>query len=225
VAAVILGLSAIGKPSLGAFADHIGGKYVLGSGPIITGVGYLTLLGASRGWVIVSAVMLVGFTLAAPVGLVPMALAETLGLKRFGSLMGWLGLIFTFGLFFGPLVVGRMSMCSAATDTLTRRSQRLQLSRDFLVSYAPHRSLPFGDVQMKADRVVRQFGRFPVAAPRKYTGLPDPRRSAERVDIAHLQNKLVNLANYRVLTATYRARRHSATTLSRAHHRPDPRGG
>jgi MFS family permease len=108
VAAVILGLSAIGKPSLGALADHIGGKYVLGSGLIITGVGYLTLLGASRGWVIVPAVMLVGFTLAAPVGLVPMVLAETFGLKRFGSLMGWLGLIFTFGLFFGPLVVGGM---------------------------------------------------------------------------------------------------------------------
>jgi MFS family permease len=37
-----------------------------------------------------------------------MVLSETFGLKRFGSLMGWLGLIFTFGLFFGPLVVGGM---------------------------------------------------------------------------------------------------------------------
>jgi MFS family permease len=56
----------------------------------------------------------------------PMVLAETFGLRRFGSLMGWLGLIFTFGLFSGPLVVGRMfdgfrsytpayEMCAAAS--------------------------------------------------------------------------------------------------------------
>jgi MFS family permease len=35
-----------------------------------------------------------------------MVVAETLGLKRFGTLFGWLGLIVTSGLFVGPLVVG-----------------------------------------------------------------------------------------------------------------------
>ncbi len=126
VVAIILGLTAIGKPSMGALADHIGGKGVLGLGLIITGSGFLTLLGVRHGWVVAPAIMLIGFTLAAPVGLIPMVLAETFGLRRFGSLMGWLGLVFTFGLFSGPLVVGRMfdvfrsytpayEMCAAAS--------------------------------------------------------------------------------------------------------------
>ena len=38
--------------------------------------------------------------------LVPMVTAETLGLKRFGTLFGWLGTMVTIGLFIGPLLVG-----------------------------------------------------------------------------------------------------------------------
>ena len=38
-----------------------------------------------------------------------MVTAETLGLKRFGTLYGWLGSVLTLGLFLGPLTIGWMT--------------------------------------------------------------------------------------------------------------------
>ena len=35
-----------------------------------------------------------------------MVTAEALGLRRFGTLFGWLGTVVTIGLFIGPLLVG-----------------------------------------------------------------------------------------------------------------------
>jgi MFS family permease len=158
VVAIILGLTAIGKPSMGALADHVGGKGVLGLGLIITGSGFLTLLGARHGWVVVPAIVLIGFTLAAPVGLMPMVLAETFGLRRFGSLMGWLGLIFTFGLFSGPLVVGKMFDVFRSYTSAYEMCAAASIVAGFLafLCAAPESSLwrrahESGDIQMRAD--------------------------------------------------------------------------
>jgi MFS family permease len=52
--------------------------------------------------------LLAGISGAAPVALVPMVLAETLGLKRFGTLFGWIGMMMTMGIFIGPIVVGKL---------------------------------------------------------------------------------------------------------------------
>ncbi|MGH7985735.1 MAG: MFS transporter [Candidatus Binataceae bacterium] len=101
-----LGVAAIGKPSFGFFGDRIGGKNALGVGFSLNAIGILILLGAHReAWLVVG-LFVFGFSGAVPVALVPMVLAETLGLKRFGTIFGWLGLIVTIGLFFGPLVGG-----------------------------------------------------------------------------------------------------------------------
>jgi MFS family permease len=50
--------------------------------------------------------IVIGIAGASPIALVPMVTAETLGLKRFGTLYGWLGSMLTFGLFLGPLTIG-----------------------------------------------------------------------------------------------------------------------
>jgi MFS family permease len=50
--------------------------------------------------------LMAGIAGAAPVALVPMVVAETFGLRRFGTLFGWLGVAVTLGLFVGPLMVG-----------------------------------------------------------------------------------------------------------------------
>jgi MFS family permease len=63
-------------------------------------------------WLIV-----VGIAGAAPVALVPMVTAETLGLKRFGTLFGWLGSVVTVGLFVGPLLVGWMTDVTGSYTT------------------------------------------------------------------------------------------------------------
>jgi MFS family permease len=158
VVAIILGLTAIGKPSMGALADRVGGKGILGLGLIITGTGFLTLLGFRHGWVVAPAIVLIGFTLAAPVGLMPMVLAETFGLKRFGSLMGWLGLIFTFGLFSGPLMVGRMFDAFGSYTPAYEMCAAASILAGFLafLCAAPEpslwtRSVESEDVQIRAD--------------------------------------------------------------------------
>jgi MFS family permease len=61
--------------------------------------------------------VVVGIAGAAPVALVPMVTAETFGLKRFGTLFGWLGTVVTVGLFIGPLLVGWMTDVTGSYTT------------------------------------------------------------------------------------------------------------
>jgi len=71
--------------------------------------GVFILLNARQASMLVLWLIVVGIAGAAPVALVPMVTAETLGLKRFGTLFGWLGTVVTVGLFAGPLLVGWMT--------------------------------------------------------------------------------------------------------------------
>lgn len=106
VVSIILGLAAVGKAAMGALGDRIGGKNALGIGFVMIAASIIILLGARATSMIVLWLLVAGIAGAAPVALVPMVLAETLGLKRFGSLFGWLSLTVTLGLFAGPLLVG-----------------------------------------------------------------------------------------------------------------------
>ncbi|MBE3604769.1 MFS transporter [bacterium] len=109
VVSVVLGMAAIGKPSFGAMADRIGGKNALGVSFLMIAAGVFILLGAQDRRLIVVWIIWAGLAGASPVALAPLVLSETLGLKRFGTLFGWLGLILTFGLFAGPLIVGKIT--------------------------------------------------------------------------------------------------------------------
>jgi MFS family permease len=46
-----------------------------------------------------------------------MVTAETFGLKRFGTLFGWLGTVVTVGLFIGPLLVGWLTDVTGSYTT------------------------------------------------------------------------------------------------------------
>ncbi|HKV55533.1 MAG TPA: MFS transporter, partial [Candidatus Binataceae bacterium] len=109
VVSIVLGMAAVGKAAMGALGDRIGGKNALGIGFAMIAVGVLILLDASQPSMLVLWLVVVGIAGAAPVALVPMVTAETLGLKRFGTLFGWLGSVVTVGLFAGPLLVGWMT--------------------------------------------------------------------------------------------------------------------
>jgi len=106
VVSVVLGMAAVGKAAMGALGDRIGGKNALAIGFVMMAVGAIILTEAARVSMVVLWIFVGGISGAAPVALVPMVLAETLGLKRFGTLFGWLGLGVTVGLFTGPLMVG-----------------------------------------------------------------------------------------------------------------------
>jgi MFS family permease len=109
VVSIVLGLAAVGKAAMGALGDRLGGKNALALGFLIIAVSVLVLLGARQPAMVVLWLLLAGIAGASPVALVPLVLTETLGLKRLGTLFGWINLVVTIGLFAGPLMVGRIT--------------------------------------------------------------------------------------------------------------------
>jgi len=106
VVSIVLGMAAVGKAAMGALGDRIGGKNALAIGFVMIAAGVFILLNAGHVAMLALWLVVIGIAGAAPVALVPMVTAETLGLRRFGTLFGWLGTVVTVGLFLGPLMVG-----------------------------------------------------------------------------------------------------------------------
>jgi MFS family permease len=108
VVSILLGMAAIGKPTMGFLGDKIGGRNALGVGFILMAAAILLLLNLHHPALLIPYMLLAGLSGAAPVALVPMVLAETLGLRRFGTLFGWIGMLMTVGIFIGPILVGKL---------------------------------------------------------------------------------------------------------------------
>ena len=108
VISLLLGMAAIGKPLMGFLGDKIGGRQALALGFLLMAAGIVVLLNLHHPALLIPYMLLAGLSGAAPVALVPMVLAETLGLRRFGTLFGWIGLMLTGGIFVGPILVGKL---------------------------------------------------------------------------------------------------------------------
>jgi MFS family permease len=117
VVSIVLGMAAIGKAAMGVLGDRIGGKNALAIGFVMIAAGIFILLNAGRTTMLVLWLIVIGIAGAAPIALVPMVTAETLGLKRFGTLFGWLGTVVTVGLFLGPLLVGWLTDVTGSYTT------------------------------------------------------------------------------------------------------------
>jgi MFS family permease len=109
VVSIVLGMAAVGKVAMGALGDRIGGKNALGIGFALIAASVPILLNAAQPVMLVLWLIIVGIAGASPVALGPLLTAETFGLKRFGTLFGWLGFALTIGLFIGPQLVGWMT--------------------------------------------------------------------------------------------------------------------
>jgi MFS family permease len=105
---VLAGLAALGKPIMGALGDRVGGKNALGIALLLIGVSHILVLGADHEWLIVPYLLVVGISIATPTSLVPLVLAEAVGLRRFGTIYGWIQIAGTLGLFGGPLIAGQL---------------------------------------------------------------------------------------------------------------------
>lgn len=117
VVSIVLGMAAVGKVAMGALGDRIGGKNALAIGFGMIAVSVPLLLNAAQPVMLVLWLIIVGIAGASPVALGPLLTAETLGLKRFGTLFGWLGFALTFGLFVGPQFVGWMTDFTGSYNT------------------------------------------------------------------------------------------------------------
>jgi MFS family permease len=106
VLSITLGLNAIGKPSLGALADRFGIRLIYGLNLVLVGCGILLLLGAGHAAMLALFVLVYGLTVGAPVALMPTILADAVGLRRYGSLMGMLVTLGVIGSASGPILAG-----------------------------------------------------------------------------------------------------------------------
>jgi len=109
VISLSLGLALIGKPTMGLLGDRIGGKNALALCLFIGGLNTAGLLFARIFSVLVVFTFIGGITGSAPVALGPLVQVETLGLRRYGSIAGLLGIAFTLGATMGPPIVGKLA--------------------------------------------------------------------------------------------------------------------
>lgn len=104
----IFGLNAVGKICIGSFADVVGARMALFANFLLEAIALLLALQVRNVAVLVIFVPILGSVLGAPIALVPLLIAESTGLKRFGSVSGLIGIASTVGAILGPIIVGRV---------------------------------------------------------------------------------------------------------------------
>jgi MFS family permease len=100
--------AAFGKLGMGLLADRVSARIALSFNFLAASVGMILIFGAARTAVLIPFVLIFGLSLGAPLVLVPMLVAESLGLKRFGSIGGIAGIFNTLGAFVGPVGAGKI---------------------------------------------------------------------------------------------------------------------
>jgi MFS family permease len=91
---------------MGLFGDRLGGKFVLSLCFVMMAISFWALIGASTIGLKILFVVLFGFAVASPTGLLALLLAQTLGLKSFGFFSGAGQFVLFFALSFAPFIGG-----------------------------------------------------------------------------------------------------------------------
>ncbi len=105
---LVLGIAGAGKLGMGLLADRIGARRALVLNFVLCTGGMVSLLFAADAAAAAVFLVVYGLTVGAPLTLVPLVMADSLGLRRFGSLSGLLGLFNILGASAGPVVAGRI---------------------------------------------------------------------------------------------------------------------
>jgi len=106
VLSVMLAFNVIGKPALGALADRFGIRLIYGLNLFLVGLGFIFLLNARHPSMVALFVLVYGLSCGAPIGLMPTILADSVGLRRFGTLIGLLVTLGVIGSAAGPILAG-----------------------------------------------------------------------------------------------------------------------
>ena len=101
-------LTSIGKLAMGLFADRVSARVALTVNFAFSMLGMAMLLGAGRVAPLVGFIVCYGLTVGAPLVLMPMVMAESLGIRRLGLVMGITGMFATAGAAIGPVLAGRI---------------------------------------------------------------------------------------------------------------------
>ncbi len=96
----------IGSLISGPMADRVNARLATAATWFVTGIAVFALLGAAHFSALMVYAVLIGAVGGAFGVLLPLLMLESLGIKRFGSLMGIAGLLSTLGYAAGPVVTG-----------------------------------------------------------------------------------------------------------------------
>src|SRR5216683_86697 len=102
------GMMTVGKVSMGFLADRISARVALMFNFAGQALGLILALQVRHIIVLPLFVLFFGLTLAPPLMLIPLLIAESLGLRRYGALTGITSIAATIGSTLGPLVAGRV---------------------------------------------------------------------------------------------------------------------
>jgi len=103
---VVLGITSLGKVTLGLLADRRSGRLATVINCLLEGLGGMLLIGAARSGFLLPALVFYGLTWGTPLALLPVLTIETLGLKRYGLIAGLSNLALTIGQASGSLLAG-----------------------------------------------------------------------------------------------------------------------
>lgn len=104
---LIFGFAALGKVIMGFVADRLTARIALTLTFAIQAIGVAMVFIIEHAGLIALFVVY-GLSVAAPLMLLPLVTAESMGLKRFGFISGITGLAQTFGAALGPIVAGKI---------------------------------------------------------------------------------------------------------------------
>lgn len=105
---ILFGMGGLGKVLLGHVTDRIGARLALAADFAAAALAFLLVFGAARVLVLAVFILAFGIAAAAPVALLPLLVAESLGRKRFGVLAALTGIAGTIGATTGPVIAGRI---------------------------------------------------------------------------------------------------------------------
>jgi MFS family permease len=102
------GMMTVGKVSMGFLADRVSARVALMFNFAGQALGLVLALQVRHTIILPLFVLFFGLTLAPPLMLIPLLIAESLGLRRYGALTGITSIAATIGSTLGPLVAGRV---------------------------------------------------------------------------------------------------------------------
>jgi len=105
---VVFLFTTAGKLCMGFASDRISARLALVVNFIGSALGMVLIFGARNPLLLYPFVAMFGFTLGAPLVLIPLLTADCLGLKRFGAINGVAGVWNTLGAFIGPVMLGQI---------------------------------------------------------------------------------------------------------------------
>ena len=108
VVSMFLVMTTLGALLGGPFSDRVGARIAMTGTCILGALGAAGLMGASHALGLMVTILAGGFALGAYGVQMPLVIIESLGVKRFGSLMGVTGVFYTIGAFISPIVAGRI---------------------------------------------------------------------------------------------------------------------